>query len=70
LPAWIAIQKQDTLNVIRRYLKNRILAQGQGETMFQPTVILKYFEELKPGSNAEIGPIDIFETASRKRMKQ
>ena len=32
-----------------RHLKNRILAQDQGGTEFQPADILKYFEELKRG---------------------
>jgi hypothetical protein len=31
---------------------------------FQPAGILKYFEELKRGPNAEIGPKGIFEIAS------
>jgi hypothetical protein len=38
--------------------------QGQGGSKFQPTGILKHFEELKRDSNAEIGFKDIFETAS------
>jgi hypothetical protein len=40
------------------------LVQVQGGTEFQPADILKYFEELKRGSNTEIGTKDIFEMAS------
>jgi len=48
----------------RSHLKNRILAQGQGRTEFQPTGILKYVEDLKRGPNTEIGEKDFFEIAS------
>jgi hypothetical protein len=48
----------------RSHLKIRILAQSQGGTEFQPADILKYFEELKRGSNTEIGTKDFFEMAS------
>jgi len=50
--------------LIRSYLKNRILFQGQGGTEFQPAGILKYSEELKRGLNTEVGAKDIFEIAS------
>ncbi len=43
------------------------MPQGQGGASFQPTDILKYFEELKRRANVEIGPIDIFEIASTNR---
>jgi len=56
----------------RSHLKNRILVQdlppgtaGQERgTEFQPADILKYFEELKLGSNTEIGAKGLFEMAS------
>ena len=50
----------------RIHLKNRILAQGQGGTEFQPTDLLKYFEELKLGPNTEIETKDLFEMDSNK----
>jgi hypothetical protein len=50
----------------RSYLKNRILAQGQGGTEFQSADILKYFEELKRSPNTEIGTKDFFEMAFNK----
>jgi len=50
--------------LIRSYLKNRILVQGQGWAEVQPAGILKYSEELKRGLNTEIGTKDIFEIAS------
>ena len=49
----------------RSPLKNWILVQGQGGLVFQPGGILSYFEELKREPNAEIGPKDIFEKASK-----
>ena len=48
----------------RSHLKNRILAQGQGGTEFQPAGILKYVEDLKRGPNTEIGGKDFFQIAS------
>jgi outer membrane lipoprotein len=51
-------------NASRSYLKNRILAQGQGGTEFQSAGILKYVEELERGPNTEIGRKDLFEMAS------
>ena len=50
----------------RSHLKKKILVQGQGGTKFQPAGILKYVEDLKRGPNAEIGPKDFFEIASKK----
>ena len=57
---WIASRKVS----YRSHLKNRILAQVQGGIEFQPADILKYFEELKPGSNTEIGTKELFEIVS------
>jgi hypothetical protein len=51
---------------IRSRLKNRILVQGQDGAEVQPAGILKYPEELKRGTNTEIGPKDIFEIASNQ----
>ena len=60
----------------RTYLKNRILVfirlrrtrikaeKHRGGAEFQPADILKYFEDLNQGPNAEVGPKDIFEIAS------
>lgn len=48
------------------HLKNRILVQSQGGLKFQPTGILKYFEDLKRERNTEVGPKDIFEITSGK----
>jgi hypothetical protein len=39
------------------------LAQGRGGAEFQTGGILEYFEDLKRGTNKEIGPKDIFEIA-------
>jgi hypothetical protein len=50
---------------IRSHLKNRILVQGRGGAEFQTGGILEYFEDLKRGTNKDIGPKDIFEIASR-----
>jgi len=44
-------------------LKNWILFQDQGGTKFEPADILRYFEELKRGANAEIGTKDFFTIA-------
>jgi hypothetical protein len=40
------------------------LVQYRGGAEFQPAGILEYFEDLKRGTNKEIGPKDFFETAS------
>ncbi|HAY38294.1 MAG TPA: hypothetical protein DCY53_02480 [Desulfobacteraceae bacterium] len=48
----------------RSHLKNRILAQGQGGAEFQTAGIRQYSEELRRGSNTEIGPKEFFEMAS------
>jgi hypothetical protein len=43
------------------------LVQNQGEAECKPAGILKYVEDLKGGSYAEVGPKDYFEIASNKR---
>jgi len=48
----------------RRHLKNKILVQYRGGAEFQTGGILLYFEDLKRGSNKEIGAKDIFEVSS------
>ena len=48
----------------RGYLKNRISVQNRGGAVFQTGGILQYFEDLKQGTNKELGPKDIFEIAS------
>ncbi len=50
--------------MIRSYPKNRILVQVRGGAEFQTAGILEYFEDLKRGTNKEIGPKVIFEMAS------
>jgi len=52
----------------RGCLKNRILVQGRGGAAFQTGGILEYFEDLKQGTNNDIGPKDIFEIASNNIM--
>jgi hypothetical protein len=44
--------------ITRSHLKKRILVQDQGGAEFQPAGILKYVEDLKRGTNAEVGPED------------
>jgi hypothetical protein len=48
----------------RTHLKNRILVQDRGGAKFQTGGILLYVEDLKRGSNKDIGPKDIFEMGS------
>ena len=50
--------------VFRSHLKNRILVQDRGGAEFQTAGILQYVEDLKRGTNKDIGPKDIFEMAS------
>ena len=50
----------------RSHLKKRVLVQVQGGPELQPAGILKYSEELKQGTNTEIGPKNFFEIASKK----
>ena len=54
---WIAV-----LN--RTRLKNRILVQDRGGVEFQTGGILLYVEDLKLGTNKEVGPKDLFEMGS------
>jgi hypothetical protein len=42
------------------------LVQNRGGAEFQTAGILLYVEDLKRGSNKDIGPKDIFEMGSRK----
>ena len=55
--------------VARRYLKIRILAQGQGGSGIQPAGILKYVEDLKRGANAVIGLKNFFEMPSNHSLR-
>jgi hypothetical protein len=59
------LEKNKKAWITRSHLKNRIFAQGQGRTEFQPAGILKYVEDLKRGPNTDIGQKDFFEMASR-----
>jgi hypothetical protein len=54
--------------VTRSHLKNRFLVQGRGGAEFQTGGILEYFEDLKRGTNKDIGPKDIFEVASNNKL--
>ena len=44
------------------------MVQGRGGDEFQTAGILEYFEDLKRGTNKDIGPKDIFEIASIKKV--
>jgi len=48
------------------HLKNRILVQDRGGAEFQTGGILLYVEDLKRGTNKDIGPKDLFEMASNQ----
>ena len=52
-------------SLTRTRLKNRILVQDRGGAEFQTGGILLYVEDLKRGTNRDIGPKDIFEMASK-----
>ena len=52
------------MQLIRSYLKKRILVQGSGGREVQPGGILEYFEDLNRAPNKYIGPKDFFEMAS------
>ena len=56
----------DRILLTRSRLKNRILVQDRGVAEFQTGGILLYFEDLKLGTNKDIGPKDIFEMASNQ----
>ena len=62
---WVAIAS--LVFFIRSHLKNRILVQDRDGADFQTGVILLYVEDLKRGTNKDIGPKDIFEMASRNK---
>jgi hypothetical protein len=51
---------------IRTHLKNRILVQDRGGAEFQTAGNLLVVEDLKRGTNKDIGPKDIFEMGSTK----
>ncbi len=48
----------------RSHLKNRILVQDRGGAEFKTAGILEYGEDLKRGTNKDIGPKDVFAMAS------
>ena len=54
----------------RSHLKNRILVQDRGGAEFQTAGILEYVEDLKRGTNKDIGLKDIFEMASSQLSDQ
>jgi len=49
---------------IRTHLKNRILIPDRGGAEFQTAGNLWVVEDLKPGTNKDMGPKDIFEMGS------
>ena len=61
---WHFSQHPDRIDVIRGHLKNRIFDSNQGATENQPAGILKYVEDLRRGSNAELVRKDIFKIIS------
>jgi len=48
----------------RTHLKNRILVRDRGRAEFKTGGILLYVEDLKRGTNKDIGPKDMFELGS------
>ena len=52
------------LKDIRTHLKNRILVQDRGGAEFQTAGNLLVVEDLKRGTNKDMGPKDIFEVGS------
>jgi len=48
---------------IRRHIKNRILVQDRGGVEFQTAGNQLVVEDLKRGTNKDMGPKDIFEMA-------
>jgi hypothetical protein len=58
------LKKSGNNNIYRSHLKKRVLVQVQGGPELQPAGILKYSEELKQGTNTEIGLKNFFEIAS------
>jgi hypothetical protein len=63
LPSAILTQVEQ---LTRTHLKNRILVQDRGGVEFIAGGILLYVEDLKRGTNKDIGPKDIFEMGSSK----
>jgi hypothetical protein len=51
----------------RTHLKNRILVQDRGGAELHTGGILLYVEDLKRGTNKDIGPKDIFEMGSKQK---
>jgi hypothetical protein len=54
-----------SMQIFRSHLKNRILVQDRGGNAFQTGGIHLYVEDLKRGTNKDIGPKDIFEMTSK-----
>jgi hypothetical protein len=54
--------------MITSHLKKGILVQDQGGSGFQTGDILAYVEDLKPGSNKDIGPKGFFEMACKRAV--
>jgi hypothetical protein len=52
----------------KTHLKNRILVQDRGGTEFQTAGNLLVVEDLKRGTNKDIGPKDIFEMGSNEKV--
>jgi hypothetical protein len=50
------------------HLKNRILVQDRGGAEFQTAGNLLVVEDLKRGTNKDIGPKDIFEMGSNEKV--
>jgi hypothetical protein len=64
-PVAYSIAKSVNMRPTRIHLKNRILVQDRGGAKFQTGGILLYVEDLKRGTNKEVGPKDIFEMDSK-----
>jgi len=56
------------IEITGSYFKKRILVQDVGGAGFQTAGILQYVEDLKAGPNTRIGPKDLFEIASNKKL--
>jgi len=55
---------KDFFEMDRSHLKNRILVPDRGGAEFQTAGNLWVFEDLKRGTNKDMGPKDIFEMVS------
>ena len=64
----MALLTTDNKQLTRSHLKKRILVKYRGGAKLQPAGILLYFQELKRGTNKEIGPKDFFEIASTNKF--